>query len=124
MSNLKKIVASLELCNLIPENELTETVLVWNDEDIEERMSCNDPDFSYYPAPTLPEILDDLPDDWIEEDSGAVIDYLYLHRTHKRGCCNGYEIGYEGERMVSESDTNPTNAALRLWLKLKGIEVK
>ncbi len=136
MSELKSIVPDLELCKLIPKGEFPDSVMVWvtadecrdaveNRTQIEAVLKGNDyinkP--MLYPAPTLAEILAELPDDIVEEDTGHVVEWLMLSRSWDRNQ-GGYEICYDGDpRMWRERDSNPANAALRLWLRYRGIEI-
>lgn len=137
---LEKIVASLELCKLIPAGEFNESALVWifdhqsagksypeTEKDdifffVEDRnfatdvmdtvkWAVNRPPM--YPAPTLVELLEKLD----KRDK----------RENKLKICpvfpgGEWSVGYA--YMDVEKDFELTNAALRLWMKLKGIESK
>ena len=126
MSNLESIVPPLELCKLIPAGEFEDSALVWVYDDVigflcrtsgceqihkkEWQLKHNHPrkiairrkcGQEIYPAPTLEEILDSL------DDLGA--DF----------CMCEFQIG-------NKSYFYPTGVeeALRLWFKVKGIEVE
>ena len=105
---LEKIVASLELCKLIPAGEFEDTALIHvlspHGPCVMERpygTQCE-----YYPAPTADEIMEklDTPSLW--------------HRGTGRWYCMCKE------HVMVEAGENTSDAALRLWLRVKGIEVK
>lgn len=126
MSKFEDIVPPLELCKLIPDGEFEDSALVWFMwEQADGKLTGNvvpremkDQFASVLPAllavlkrdvpsPTLAEIMDAIPVCNMQHEE----DWLIGARE------NGHT--YSGK-----DDTNPANAALRLWLKLKGIEVK
>lgn len=128
---LEKIVAGLELCKLIPAGEFEDSALVWVYDDVVEflcrtsgceqihkkewqldhnrprkiaiRRKCGQ---EIYPAPTLAEILKKIPD------------CVEVIRMKEHNHC----MKATGLPLVHESSL--ADCALRLWLKLKGIEVK
>ena len=116
----EKIVPSLELCKLIPAGEFEDSALVWRErigyisssvglkfrasEDIgykSESVKVN-----YFPAPTAGEIMMKLnsPSLW--------------HGSTGRWYCMCKE------HVMVEAGENASEAALRMWLRVKGIEVK
>ena len=105
MSNLKSIVPPPELCTQIPDVEFRDSALVWcrvrGENDVCPReqwvgVGGRNP----IPAPTLEEILDDLFFTAVFCKGGIwVIDRFYEYPTE-------------------------SEEALRLWLTVKGIEVK
>ena len=112
MSKLEKIVPSLELCKLIPAGEFDDSWLVWG-----ERIGSfsryswikfRDPEDVCYkvPAPTTGEIMAKL-----------VTPSLWRGITGRWYCmCK--------EHVMVEGGENASEAALRMWLRVKGIEVK
>lgn len=115
MSNLESIVPPLELCRMIPAGEFEDSALVWDihgkfdkwhvEKRVKRSVRFGDYGRMYSPhadisAPTLEEILDAL------ADLGA--DFLMRE----------FQIG-------NKSYYYPTGVedALRLWFKVKGIEV-
>ena len=117
--SLEKIVASLELCKLIPAGEFEDTALMWRErignfsrdvwvkirapEDISYKVESAE--VNYFPAPTADEIMEKLntPGFWCSSDG-------------KWRCfCKG--------RVLAQGETI-ADAALRLWLRVKGIESK
>lgn len=104
---LKDLVPPLELCKLIPEGEFEDSAMIRCDrkpyilrrEWIRKDAGRKD---NVFPAPTLQEILEDLP--------------------------QGVELSRDSEWFCSLDMTNeyyektPATAALKVWLKLKGIE--
>lgn len=116
MRSLETIVASLELCKLIPAGEFEDTALVWRYDRIcgficlvpghpDETARLRN-DGMIYPAPTAEEIMEklDTPSLW--------------HRGTGRWYCMCKE------HVMVEAGENTSDAALRLWLRVKGIEVK
>lgn len=117
---LGKIVASLELCKQIPAGEFNDTALVWRErignfsrdvwvkirapEDISYKVESAE--VNYYPAPTAEEIMEKLDEPllWCRDDG------IW------RCSCNSI--------ILFEKGKNASTAALRLWLKVKGIEIK
>lgn len=136
MNNLEKIVPSLELCKLIPEGEFEDSALAWLYDDIngflcrssgceqihkkEYQIVNNYPGkiarrrklgYEIYPAPTLAEIRRELRN----------LSIFIIDGTITVSCkINPEDTIYETAR----GNNDVTAAALRIWLKLKGIEVK
>lgn len=134
--SLEKIVASLELCKLIPAGEFEDTALVWVYDDVvgflcrtsgceqihkkEWQLEHNHPrkiairrkcGQEIYPAPTLEEILRALP----ARDRN---DNKLKISPHHPG--DSLAVGYTWQNL--EIDRNLAAAALRLWFKVKGIQ--
>lgn len=127
MSNLNDLVPPLNLCKLIPQGEFEDSCFVRMGKKpytiIERRLIRKDvgKQDGVYTAPTLQEILAVLPP--------------YSKNEQILACCvpdwadfsarvfgESWRVGYTGN--CSINDKNPATAALKLWLKLKGIEVK
>ena len=115
MKKLDNIVPSLELCRLIPKNSpFYNSVLVWHTVN-KDRLN----EYSYItfrkdnddiPAPSLSEILEELP----------------KSSTGKYPSAAWYDVESEWEvrcfvpgNLVSARHDNPAEAALKLWLLLK-----
>lgn len=121
MSKLEKIVPSLRLCKKIPAGEFEDSALVWETYSskysiepvvIDRENSESTPhEFveNVYPAPTLEEILDALKD--ITEKPS-----VYYGKLTKTWVCDSMEY------LTPIKDKKAVNAALRIWLKLKGVE--
>lgn len=114
---LEKIVASLELCKLIPAGEFEDTALIHvlspHGPCVMERpygTQCE-----YYPAPTLEEIIADLPSEY--EDGSLSLGCNYIEYA-------GVEFAVDDTTFSSEEEGGFAAAALQLWLKMKGIESK
>lgn len=135
MSKLETIVPDFKLCEQIPEGcHFYESALVWHTfnkgraDEYTIVMFRQDYDEDV-PAPTLAEILAELPNH-IHDASGDK--WLVVFDT--RNIDNQYQVGYaaidaRSKRVTSHGvyrarDENPATAALRLWLRAKGIEVK
>ncbi len=117
---LEKIVASLELCKLIPAGEFEDTALVWRERigniSRDDRVKIREPEdisykvesteVNYFPAPTLVEILKKIPD------------CVEVIRMKEHNHC----MKATGLPLVHESSL--ADCALRLWLMVKGIESK
>lgn len=124
---LKELVPPLELCKLIPAGEFAESALVWRvpnssfplESEFYE-IHCRDKCEAWMkdkqiPAPTLEEIMEVLPHD------SAYNDLLigYSARVDK---FTGWHIYYSGDRKRHTYDQSAVTAALKLWLKTKGIK--
>ena len=131
MSKLERIVPPLELCKQIPAGEFEDSALVWVYDDVvgflcrtsgceqihkkEWQLEHNHPrkiairrksGQEIYPAPTAEEIMEKL-------DTPS----LWHRGTGTWHCiCK--------EHVMVEKGKNASEAALRLWLRVKGIEVK
>ena len=122
---LEDLISPLELCKLIPKGEFEDSAFLWEaavDMNTGEtvnthtvprplRIGCNPfvyheiaKEFHLYPAPTLEEIIEKLPLDTIfgKEQYGDI----WLAHDHR------YYF----------QEQNGATAALKLWLKLKGID--
>lgn len=120
MNTLENIVPSLKLCKKIPVGEFEDTALVWKERtgniSRDDRVKIREPEdisykvesaeVNYFPAPTAGEIMAklDTPSLW--------------HRGTGRWYCMCKE------HVMVEAGENTSDAALRLWLRVKGIEVE
>ena len=121
MSELKNLVPPLELCKLIPQGAFEDSSAIWvffpeSDkkfylylrEDYDWSKSEN------YPAPTFDEILDELhkcqEDVFVKWSETAYHGWLVNAYTH------GRNEDYQAH------DESKVIAALKVWLKMKGIE--
>ena len=121
---LEKIVAGLELCKQIPAGEFEDSALVWRErignfsrdnwvkfrapEDISYKVESAE--VNYFPAPTLAEIRRELRNLSVNVIDGAIT----------------VSCRIDPEKTLSETardDNDVTAAALRLWLRVKGIEL-
>lgn len=123
---LEKIVASLELCKLIPAGEFEDTALVWDIHGkfdkwhVEKRVNRSvrfgdygimSPPHADISAPTLAEIRIELRNLSVDVIDGAIT----------------VSCRIDPEKTLYETagdDNEVTAAALRLWLMVKGIKVK
>lgn len=123
---LEKIVASLELCKQIPAGEFNDTALVWDIHGkfdkwhVEKRVNRSvrfgdygimSPPHADISAPTLAEIRIELRNLSVNVMDGAITVSCRIDPD---------ETLYE----TAGDDNEVTDAALRLWFKVKGIEVK
>jgi hypothetical protein len=130
--NLEELVPPMELCKKIPAGEFEHSALVifkWENVKepcIYERLSVaqrhldNGRKKGYcFPAPTLQEIMEVLPPYGKDEKILAccVPDWANFDA---RIFGEHWRVGYTGD--CSINDKNPATAALKLWLKLKGLE--
>ena len=135
---LEKIVASLELCKKIPEGEFEDSALVWVYEDVVEflcrtsgceqihkkewqRLEYNHPrkiairrkcGKEIYPAPTL------------EETITSLLTYGWLVKIDCRIQLDTLIEFYSEKQSKTEFGNTASETALRLWFKVKGIEVE
>ena len=123
---LEKIVASLELCKLIPAGEFEDTALVWDIHGkfdkwhVEKRVNRSvrfgdygimSPPHADISAPTLAEIRIELRNLSVDVIDGAIT----------------VSCRIDPEKTLYETagdDNEVTAAVLRLWLRVKGIESK
>jgi hypothetical protein len=126
--SLIDLVPPLELCKKIPAGELKDSCFVraktfegWVIllRDCVEKNKAYMAGFAIYPAPTLQEILAVLPPYGKNEQILAccVPDWADFDA---RVFGENWRVGYTGD--CSINDKNPATAALKLWLKLKGID--
>lgn len=124
--SFEKIVAGLELCKLIPAGEFEDSALVWDIHGkfdkwhVEKRVNRSvrfgdygimSPPHADISAPTLAEIRIELRNLSVDVIDGAIT----------------VSCRIDPDETLSETardDNDVTAVALRLWLKLKGIEVK
>ena len=118
---LEDIVPPLELCRLIPHPHFWNSAMCWrtfnkgrkDEYTIVFPTGTLDPWDDDIPAPTVQEIMAELPD-----DNGCTA-WFCQHN------CGEWSMGNcERDLHVKNGteDSNPAIAALKLWLKLKGIE--
>lgn len=115
MSKLENLVPSLELCKKIPAGEFTDTVLVWVDGNLQNQLDVFvEPrryaiDGTYRPAPPLEEIRRELRN----------LSIVFYNNKIIVSC------KIDPETWVSETvfpGEHDADAALRIWLKMKGVE--
>lgn len=117
MSNLTDLVPPLELCKLIPTGEFEDSCFVRCFDDFGTAILCERGNevktegWHTIPAPTLEEILQELVN-------------LSAYRLNVCKSWGEWHIDcYDNERLIEkDSVKNITTAALKLWLKMKGIE--
>ena len=134
---IENIIPSLELCKLIPAGEFEDTALVWVYDDVvgflcrtsgceqihkkEWQLQKNHPrkiaahrkcGQEIYPAPTLEEIITSL------------LTYGWLVKIDCRIQLDTLIEFYSEKQSKTEFGNTASETALRLWLKVKGIEVK
>lgn len=149
--SIEDLVPPLELCQKIPDGEFSCCFAYWAEEwningntldgeefetiisvvsdvtfikteqkptqEIMEKFKSNRTRFvkNFYPAPTLQEIMENLPKD-------DAYNNLLLGHSAKIEKLTGWHIYYIGDRKRHCYDKNAVTAALKLWLKQKGIE--
>jgi hypothetical protein len=118
MSKLEELVPPLELCKLIPKGEFEDTALVWLEVEIPQEdkkewrvvnatkpiLACHNPKHS---APTSEEIMTKL----LLDISGVDVACFWDGGWHVRDTFNE---AFDSVSIVT--------AALKLWLKMKGID--
>ena len=126
MNNLESLVPPLELCKRIPAGKFKDSVFVWiaNPTPGVDPWVCVRKDLvqktkAFPPAPTLAEILAALPKFDQRENCLAVVpDFPDDGKTRVFG--EFWAVGYTEKNSVK--DSNPAAAALRLWMKVEGVE--
>lgn len=128
MSNLTELVPPLELCKLIPAGKFAETALVWIDHrDVYPEENANPSVVvrkiawaatskkGVCPAPTLQEIMENM--------TTLCVTPEIFHAHKNYWTAQGEVLNHDGMYKFHHGcSSNPATAALRLWLKLKGIE--
>lgn len=119
--NIKDLVPPLELCQKIPAGEFEDTCFFWFNFG-DGYTVCKNGKSGFadlqnaYPAPTLSEIIEDLP-----RDDG----YNDLHMNYvSSGKFSGWHIYYIGDRKRHCYDKTAATAALKLWLAVNKEGVK
>lgn len=124
MDGLEKLVPPLELCKQIPAGEFADSALVWMHRTaldgiasdpfcVTNRMQAEHYKREMHPAPTLAEILLELPLVLTEVSSTQTVDRKYC-RTLIQTIAPLTSNDLEWE----ELDKNAATAALRLWLRI------
>ena len=114
---LEDLVPPLELCKLIPKGEFEDSAFQWQEATIKGNVSVDiiqhyplewgHPEWAkLYPAPTLEEIIKKLP----------------IGTACGKGHHGEIWLGYSYNRKYACQEQEGATAALKLWLKLKGIE--
>lgn len=124
MSNLESIVPPLELCKQIPDGEFEDSALVWEKSekyfqateiiDYEYKVVARDESKGGFPAPTLEEIITTL------------LTYGWLVKTDSRSGLETFVELYSrtNNMRYAEHAKIACEAALRLWFKVKGINLE
>lgn len=120
MSKLKLIVPNPDLCKQIPDNEFMDSALVWYQDHGEDKVCPREQWIGVdgmipVPAPTLDEIINDLPDEY--EDGFLVIGKNYIEYCS----VDGFVV--DGTNFCSNED-GIADSAIMVWFKVKRIKVK
>ena len=125
MSNLESIVPPVELCKLIPEGEFKDSALVWEKSekyfqateiiDYEYKVVARDESKGGFPAPTLEEIINELPHKY-KDGRFSVGDNYIEYDTYDGFLVDGTDFCSEPEGFAA--------AAIRLWFMVNGSEVE
>lgn len=120
MSNLENIVPPLDLCEKIPAGEFKDSALVWcrvRGEDVvcEREQWVGVDGTTPVPAPTTEEIIIDI---------GKTHKHPVLTYCHTYWDTTCYTGRTRSEIFGMKPAPTASEAALRLWFKVKGIEVE
>ena len=120
MSTLERIVPPLELCKQIPAGEFEDSALAWcrvRGEDVvcQREHWVGVFGMSPVPAPTPEEIIIDI------GKTHKHPELTYCHSHWEITCYTGYT---NAKLFCIDFEETASEAALRLWFKVKGIEVK
>ena len=121
MNKLESLVPPPELCKLIPAGEFEDSAMVWVDDQdgIETVLPRDVAQFKLFdvyhmaPAPTLEEVIEEL------DKQDRYENKLKICPVFPGG---EWSIGYSYQKL--EKDFDLTAAALRLWFKVKGINLE
>ena len=129
--NFEDLVPPLELCKKIPQGEFADSIFIWvNGMDNEPKVICRpwDKKSTAAPAPTSDEILDKCKDitgvlnPTLEYQAGEWIADCAFDRTGKLSEEFFEDDDFKNIDVIEERFDTPATAALKLWLKLKGID--
>ena len=141
MSNLKNLVPPLELCKLIPAGELEDSYFVWAkfDEWVILLRDCVEKNKAYitenviHPAPTLQEIMEaigGIKEEFVPDPLSPDNEKLIKRNPQYQPSIEFFpEANFPWTSMRwtnsiwSESDTSAPEAAIRTYLKVKGVKV-
>lgn len=125
MSKLKNLVPPVDMCKRIPAGEFEDSALVWEKSekyfqaidvmDYEYKVVARDESKGGFPAPTPEEIIIDIG----KTHKHPVLTYSHDH--WEITCYTGYT---NAKLFWIKFEPTASDAALRLWFKVKGIEVK
>lgn len=140
MSNLTGLVPPLELCKLIPGGEFADSAFVWIEVEIPQEnkkewrvvnatkpiLACHNPK---HPAPTLQEIMEKIAEikgvlnpTVFQQLTGWVVDCAYDPTGEMTEADEPTDDEISRLEIKDCRDKSPVIAAMRLWMKLKGIE--
>lgn len=125
MRTLTDLVPPLDLCKMIPAGEFADSAFVWLEVEILDEnqkewrvinatkpiLGCHNPK---HPAPTFDEILDELHK--CQED----VFVKWSETAYHGWLVNAYSHGRNEDYQAH--DESKATAALKVWLKMKGIE--
>lgn len=129
--DLNKLVPPLELCKLIPAGEFADSAFIWvKGMDRKPKVICRpwDKKSTAAPAPNVAEILDackDIPgvlNPTLWYQAGAWIADCAYDRTEKLGEEFFTDEDFGKLDLITGKGETPATAAMKLWLKLKGIK--
>ena len=139
MSQLQDLVPPLELCKLIPDGEFHNSAFQWQEgygtlknaeyyAGVIERTPLEARGYKHQPAPFTDEILDackDIPgvlNPTLWYQAGAWIADCAYDRTEKLSEEFFTDEDFSKLDIITGKGETPATAALKLWLKLKGIK--
>lgn len=130
MSTLERIVPPLELCKRIPAGEFEDSALVWDihgkfDKWHVEKRVKRSVRFGDYGRMSSPHA--DIPAPTLEETMTSLLNYAgWLLKIDSRFGLDTFVELYSrtSNKHYTEYDPSACAAALRLWFKVKGVEVE
>ena len=127
MSNLERIVPPLELCKRIPAGEFEDSALVWDihgkfDKWHVEKRVKRSVRFGDYGRMSSPHA--DIPAPTLEETMTSLLTYGWLVKIDCRIQLDTLIEFYSEKQSKTEFGNTASETALRLWFKVKGVEVE
>ena len=121
MSKLEDLVPPLELCKRTPEGHFEDSALVWITDFVGGNPIAEPRRYAPYdhiaaPAPTLQEIMEELPK-YNENEVSLALVPSFNSDGDFRIYGEAWSVGYTHKCNVT--DENPAAAALKLWLELQ-----
>lgn len=117
---LEDLVPPLNLCKKIPAGEFEGSALIWMNGSLSANFDNFDNIFppsiqrNTFPAPTLQEIMAELP------PTDSCVGYFCIYKGDNEWSIGDCELDLYVKNGTESS--NPAASALKVWLKLKGIE--
>ena len=116
--SLESLVPPLDLCRKIPKGDFGYSALTWNEGYVKGNFVIEQRGLGRYyicPAPTLAEIMEELPK-YNENEVTLACVPSFLPGDKGRIFGEAWSVGYTAKSNIT--DANPATAAMKLWLEI------